>query len=120
MTAMRAVYTMIFASLGITCPRALFNGHHEVEQLFDQSLDMRTDDRSLTTVEQTYLKTQRINRSDVQDVLARADVKAAPDLTAAYPERTSARVHAVTWTLARRAPRLGPECARQQPWSCRG
>ena len=41
------------------------------------------------------LETERINRADVQDLLSRVDVKPAPDLTAAYPERTSARVHVV-------------------------
>ncbi|HYB81053.1 MAG TPA: MmgE/PrpD family protein, partial [Mycobacterium sp.] len=39
------------------------------------------------------LETERVRRDDVQDLLARVDVKAAPDLTEAYPERTSARVH---------------------------
>ena len=41
------------------------------------------------------LETERINRADVQDLLSRVDVKPAPDLTAAYPERTSARVHVI-------------------------
>jgi len=41
------------------------------------------------------LETERVRRSDVQDLLARVDVKAAPDLTEAYPERTAARVHVV-------------------------
>ena len=39
------------------------------------------------------LETERVRRDDVQDLLARVDVKAALDLTEAYPERTSARVH---------------------------
>lgn len=39
------------------------------------------------------LETERVLRADVQDLLARVDVFAAADLTAAYPERTSARVH---------------------------
>jgi 2-methylcitrate dehydratase len=179
-TGMRAVYTTMLAGRGITGPRALFDGPNGLEQLFDQSIDMRTADRSLTAVEQTYLKqycslihgqaiidamlavrdehritgsdvdsvilevfqgaydfagggsfggkdspttkeqadynlkylsavalldgqvgpeqleTGRVNRSDVQDLLARVDVKPAPDLTAAYPERTSARVHIIT------------------------
>ena len=176
-TGMRAVYATLLAGRGITGPRALFDGPNGLEQLFDQGIDMRTGDRSLTAVEQTYLKqycslihgqaiidatlalrddhhvsgsdvasvtlevfqgaydfagggsygskdhpstkeqadynlkylsavalldgqvgpeqveTERINRADVQDLLSRVDVKPAPDLTAAYPERTSARVH---------------------------
>jgi 2-methylcitrate dehydratase len=179
-TGMRAVYTTLLAGRGITGPRALFDGPNGLEQLFDQGIDMRTGDRSLTAVGQTYLKqycslihgqaiidatlalrddhhvfgsdvasvtlevfqgaydfagggsygskdhpstkeqadynlkylsavalldgqvgpeqveTERINRADVQDLLSRVDVKPAPDLTAAYPERTSARVHIVT------------------------
>lgn len=38
---------------------------------------------------------ERLLRGDVQDLLARVDVKAAADLTAAYPQRTAARVHVV-------------------------
>jgi 2-methylcitrate dehydratase len=38
------------------------------------------------------LETERVCRPDVQDLLARVDVRAADDLTAAYPERTAARV----------------------------
>lgn len=178
-TGMRAVYATILAGRGITGPRALFDGPNGLQQLFGQGIDMRTGDRSLTAVEQTYLKqycslihgqaiidatlalrdehqisardvaavtlevfqgaydfagggsygtkdqprtkeqadynlrylsavalldgqvgpeqleTERINRADVQDLLSRVDVKPAPDLTAAYPERTSARVHVV-------------------------
>jgi 2-methylcitrate dehydratase len=41
------------------------------------------------------LDTERINRADVQDLLSRVVVEPAPDLTAAYPERTSARVRVV-------------------------
>lgn len=41
------------------------------------------------------LETRRVGRADVQDLLARVDVKAAPDLTEAYPERTSTRVRVV-------------------------
>jgi 2-methylcitrate dehydratase len=176
-TGMRAVYTTMLASRGITGPRALFEGPNGLERLFDQAIDMRTSDRSLTAVEQTYLKqycslihgqviidatlalrdeygitvadvtsvtlevfqgafdiagggsygnkdypstkeqadynlkylvsvalldgqvgpeqleTERVRRDDVQDVLARVHVEAAADLTAAYPERTAARVH---------------------------
>jgi 2-methylcitrate dehydratase len=39
------------------------------------------------------LETERVLRDDVQELLARVHVEAAPDLTAAYPERTAARVH---------------------------
>ena len=42
------------------------------------------------------LETERVVRGDVQDLLARVDVKAAADLTADYPRRTAARVHVVT------------------------
>ena len=178
-TGMRAVYATMLAGLGITGPRPLFDGPNGLEQLFGQSIDMRTGDRSLTAVEQTYLKqycslihgqaiidatlairdehhisgtdvasvtlevfqgaydfagggsygekerpltkeqadynlnyltavalldgqvgpeqleTERVRRADVQDLLSCVDVKPAPDLTAAYPERTAARVHVV-------------------------
>jgi 2-methylcitrate dehydratase len=176
-TGMRAVYTTLLAGRGITGPRALFEGPNGLERLFDQPIDLRTSDRSLTAVEQTYLKqycslihgqviidatlalrdeyritgadvatvtlevfqgafdiagggsygnkdhpstkeqadynlkylvgvalldgqvgpeqleTERVRRDDVQDLLARIHVEAAADLTAAYPERTAARVH---------------------------
>jgi 2-methylcitrate dehydratase len=176
-TGMRAVYTTMLASRGITGPRALFEGPNGLERLFDQSIDLRTADRSLGAVEQTYLKqycslihgqviidaalalrdehgitaadvatvtlevfqgafdiagggsygnkdhpstkeqadynlkylvgvalldgqvgpeqleTERVRRDDVQDVSARVHVEAAADLTAAYPQRTAARVH---------------------------
>jgi 2-methylcitrate dehydratase PrpD len=39
------------------------------------------------------IETSRVRRSDVQDLLTRVDVRPAPDLTAAYPQRTSTRVH---------------------------
>lgn len=39
------------------------------------------------------LETERVRRADVQDLLARVDVKPAADLTADYPRRTAARVH---------------------------
>jgi 2-methylcitrate dehydratase len=42
------------------------------------------------------LETERVLRSDVQDLLSRVDVKAAADLTADYPQRTATRVHVVT------------------------
>lgn len=175
-TGMRAVYATMLASRGITGPRALFEGPNGLERLFDQPIDLHTVDRSLTAVEQTYLKqycslihgqaiidatlalrdehgivgadvatvtldvfqgafdfaggghygdkdhpwtkeqadynlkyltavalldgqvgpeqleTERVRRDDVQDLLARVAVNAAPDLTEAYPERTSVRV----------------------------
>ncbi len=52
------------------------------------------------------LETERVLRSDVQDLLARVDVKPAADLTADYPRRTAARVHLVT--------RDGREFCREQ------
>jgi 2-methylcitrate dehydratase len=55
-TGMRAVYATMLASRGITGPRALFEGPNGLEQLFDQPIDLRISDRSLTVVEQTYLK----------------------------------------------------------------
>ena len=178
-TGMRAVYATMLASRGITGPRAFFEGPNGLEQLFDQPIDMRASDRSLTAVEQTYLKqycslihgqvvidatlslrdehaiaatdvatvtlevfqgafdiagggrygskdypstkeqgdynlkylvavalldgqvgpeqleTQRVRCGDVQELLARVNVRAAADLTEAYPERTAARVHIV-------------------------
>ncbi|HWF30310.1 MAG TPA: MmgE/PrpD family protein [Mycobacterium sp.] len=42
------------------------------------------------------LETERVLRSDVQDLLSRVDVKPAADLTADYPQRTAARVHVIT------------------------
>jgi len=178
-TGMRAVYTTVLADRGISGPRGVFEGAGGLERLFDQPIDLRTSDRSLTAVEQTYLKqycalihgqviidatlalrdehgvtgsdvatvtlevfqgafdiaggggygnkdhpstkeqadynlkyltavalldgqvgpeqleTERVRRDDVQDLLARVEVKAAADLTQAYPERTEARVHIV-------------------------
>src|SRR6202012_223564 len=41
---------------GITGPRALFEGPNGLERLFGQPIDLHTSDRSLTAVEQTYLK----------------------------------------------------------------
>ena len=55
-TGMRSVYTTMLASRGITGPRALFEGPNGLERLFDQPIDLRTSDRSLAAVEQTYLK----------------------------------------------------------------
>jgi 2-methylcitrate dehydratase len=178
-TGMRAVYTTLLAARGISGPKALIDGPRGLVQLLDQPIGFRTDDRSLTAVEQTYLKqycslihgqaiidttlairdqyhlsggdvarvtlevfqdaydiagggsygnkdhpqtreqadynlkylcavalldgqvgpeqleTKRVRRPDVQDLLSRVEVRAAPDLTAAYPERTSVRVHIV-------------------------
>lgn len=42
------------------------------------------------------LETERVRRDDVQNLLQRVTVIAADDLTAAYPERTSTRVHIET------------------------
>jgi 2-methylcitrate dehydratase len=42
------------------------------------------------------LETERVLRSDVQNLLSRVAVKPADDLTADYPQRTAARVHVVT------------------------
>ncbi len=179
-TGMRAVYTTMLASRGVTGPKSLFEGPHGLVQLFDQPIDFHTADRGLTAVEQTYLKqycslihgqaiidavlairtennlsgddaarvtlevfqgaydfagggaygekdhpwtkeqadynlkylsavalldgavgpeqleTERVRRADVQDLLARVDVKPAADLTADYPQRTAARVRVVT------------------------
>jgi 2-methylcitrate dehydratase len=178
-TGMRAVYTTMLASRGITGPRSLFEGPNGLERLFDQPIDLHTSDRSLAAVEQTYLKqycalihgqviidatlalreeqgitgadvasvtlevfegafdiagggqygnkdhpstkeqadynlkylsavalldgqvgpeqleTERVRRGDVQELSARVQVNAAPDLTASYPERTEARVRVV-------------------------
>jgi 2-methylcitrate dehydratase PrpD len=55
-TGMRAVYTTILAGRGVTGPYALIDGPQGLSQLFDQAIDLRTDDHSLTVVEQTYLK----------------------------------------------------------------
>src|ERR1700751_3213803 len=55
-TGMRPVYNTMLAIRGITGPRALFEGPNGLERLFDQAIDMRRSDRSLTAVEQTYLK----------------------------------------------------------------
>jgi 2-methylcitrate dehydratase PrpD len=179
-TGMRAVYTTMLASHGVTGPKSLFEGPHGLVQLFDQPIDFHIADRRLTCVEQTYLKqycslihgqaiidavlairtdnglrgddvaratlevfqgaydfagggaygdkdrprtkeqadynlkyltavalldggvgpeqleTERVLRSDVQDLLTRVAVKPAADLTADYPRRTATRVHVVT------------------------
>ena len=42
------------------------------------------------------LETERVLRSDVQDLVARVQVTPATDLTADYPQRTAARVHVRT------------------------
>lgn len=52
------------------------------------------------------LESERVLRRDVQDLLARVDVRAAADLTADYPQRTATRVHVVT--------RDGREFSREQ------
>ena len=178
-TGMRAVYTTMLVSRGIRGPRALFEGPNGLEQLCCQPIHLRPRDRSLTAVEQTYLKqycslihgqviidatlalrdehaitgidittvtlevfrgafdfagggqygdkshpwtkeqadynlkylvavalldgqvgpeqleSKRVRRADVQELLTRVEVEPAPDLTEAYPARTSARVHIV-------------------------
>ena len=43
------------------------------------------------------LETERVRRGDVQNLLARVDVRPADDLTAGYPERTATRVHVITY-----------------------
>ena len=55
-TGMRAVYTTMLASRGVTGPKSLFEGPHGLVQLFDQQIDFHTAERGLTAVEQTYLK----------------------------------------------------------------
>ena len=55
-TGMRAVYATMLAGRGITGPRAFFEGPNGLEQLFEQRIDMRPADRSLNSVERTYLK----------------------------------------------------------------
>ncbi len=179
-TGMRAVYATMLASRGVTGPKSLFEGPNGLVQLFGQPIDFHTADRSLSAVEQTYLKqycslihgqviidavlalrtdnnlrgedvagvtldvfqgaydfagggvygdkdhpwtkeqadynlkylsavalldggvgpeqleTERVRRTDVQDLLARVDVRSAADLTADYPQRTAARVHVLT------------------------
>lgn len=176
-TGMRAVYTALLVGRGATGPRSLIEGPNGLVQLFDQAFDFRTEDHSLTAVEQTYLKqycslihgqniidatlairdqhqitgddvaqvtlevfqnaydfagggrygnkdhpqtkeqadynlkylssvalldgqvgpeqleTERVRRADVQNLLQRVTVSPADDLTAAYPGRTSTRVH---------------------------
>jgi 2-methylcitrate dehydratase len=183
-TGMRAIYTTLLVGRGVTGPYALIEGPNGLAQLFDQPIDFRTGDHSLTAVEQTYLKqycslihgqniidatlairdehditgddvaavtlevfqgaydfagggrygnkdhpqtkeqadynlkylsavalldgqvgpeqleTERVRRADVQNLLERVTVSPADDLTAAYPERTSTRVH-VTLTDGR-------------------
>ena len=42
------------------------------------------------------LETERVLRSDVQDLLARVEVEPAADLTADYPQRTATRVRVTT------------------------
>lgn len=189
-TGMRAVYTTMLARRGVTGPKALFEGPQGLTQLFEQPIDLRTDDRALACVEETYLKkycalihgqvvidavlairgdhalrghdvarvdlevfqgaydfagggaygdksrpltkeqadynlkylsavalldggvgpgqleNERVRRDDVQDLLARVDVKPGADLTSDYPRRTAARVRVVT--------RDGREFSREQ------
>ena len=53
---MRAVYTTMLAGRGITGPSRFSRAPTALVQLFDQPIDLRTADRALTAVEQTYLK----------------------------------------------------------------
>jgi 2-methylcitrate dehydratase len=55
-TGMRAIYTTILAGRGATGPYSLIEGPNGLAQLFDQPIDFRTGDRTLHSVEQTYLK----------------------------------------------------------------
>src|SRR5262249_56939827 len=55
-TGRRAVYATMLAGLGVTGPKAMFDGPHGLVQLFDQPIDFHTADRALASVEQTYLK----------------------------------------------------------------
>ena len=55
-TGMRAVYVTMLAGRGIGGPRALIDGPNGLVQLFEQSIDFRTDDPRLNAVQQTYLK----------------------------------------------------------------
>ncbi|OBG67491.1 2-methylcitrate dehydratase [Mycobacterium sp. E3339] len=55
-TGMRAVYATMLAARGVTGPKSLFEGPHGLVQLFDQPIDLATDDPGLDCVEQTYLK----------------------------------------------------------------
>ena len=55
-TGMRAVYTTILAGRGITGPKSAFRRTERPATTLRPGIDMRTGDRSLTAVEQTYLK----------------------------------------------------------------
>ena len=49
-TAQRAVYVTALAKRGITGPRGIIDGPNGLEQLFDQSIDLRLDDPTLDVV----------------------------------------------------------------------
>ena len=55
-TAQRAVYVTALARRGITGPRGIIDGPNGLEQLFDQSIDLRLDDTTLGVVAETHLK----------------------------------------------------------------
>jgi 2-methylcitrate dehydratase len=55
-TGIRAVHTTLLAARVVTGPKALIDGPLGLVQLLEQPIDLRTADRSLTAVEQTYLK----------------------------------------------------------------
>jgi len=83
-TGMRAVYTTMLAGRGVTGPYSLIDGPQGLSQLFDQAIDLRTDDHSLTAVEQTYLKRycSLIHGQVIIDaVLASATNATSPEMT---------------------------------------
>jgi 2-methylcitrate dehydratase len=55
-TGMRVVYTTLLVGRGVSGPRPFIEGPNGLVQLFDQPIDLRTGDRALSSVEQTYLK----------------------------------------------------------------
>ncbi|SPM39330.1 2-methylcitrate dehydratase PrpD, partial [Mycobacterium numidiamassiliense] len=55
-TGMRAIYTTMLAGRGITGPKSLFEGPMGLVQLFDQPIEFNTADRTLNSVDETYLK----------------------------------------------------------------
>lgn len=65
------------------------------------------------------LEGERVNRDDVQRLLSLVDVQPASDLTTAYPERTSTRVHIVTHdgrTLSREQSDFEGSPTQPMPW----
>ena len=55
-TAQRAVYATALAGRGLTGPRGILDGPNGLEQLFNQSIDLRLEDKTLRVVADTYLK----------------------------------------------------------------